>query len=209
MKKLLVVGDSFMKADKRHPGTHWTELADEFEIVNYAFHGLTNALIFQRLLEGLQHNPDLVLIWFTESKRIEFENKKADHLPKFISDCHEHYLTDDQLLLMKQYFVSTPINLLNTKSALYILGALSFLQASNIKFMFSYGMFYESLPSIDAHIQQQLETFSSHHFKEIEMRPNPNLPFKYEKYLMDPAYHTSYEHQVWLNTTICNKFKEL
>ncbi len=201
MKKLLVVGDSYMAPDPRHPNTHWTELVDNFEVVNFAWPGLTNALIFRRLIEGMNCKPDIVLIWFTESKRIEFENKTAAHLLDYVTDCNEEALTKDQLMLLKHYFINTPEKLMDLTNSLTILGALSFLKHINANFLFSYGMFEERIAYVEPYIKQSLLMFNEHHFKEIFNRGTG--------FTNDPSYHTDYDQQIWLKNTICERLSKL
>ena len=72
MKKLLVVGDSFMRPDPGFPGQHWSEMLPEYEIIMRSISGCTNGMIAYQFFQGLDLNPDAVVIGFTMPDRIEF-----------------------------------------------------------------------------------------------------------------------------------------
>jgi hypothetical protein len=72
MKKLLVVGDSFMTRDPRYPGEHWSEMLPEYSVIMRSVSGSSNAIIAYEFVQGLKLNPDAVVMGFTMPDRIEF-----------------------------------------------------------------------------------------------------------------------------------------
>ena len=72
MKKLLVVGDSFMNPDADFPGQHWSEMLPEYEIIMRSISGSSNGIIAHEFFQGLKLNPDAVVMGFTMPDRIEF-----------------------------------------------------------------------------------------------------------------------------------------
>jgi len=72
IKKLLVVGDSFMHPDQDFPGQHWSEMLPEYEIIMRSISGSSNGMIAYQFVQGLKLNPDAVVMGFTMPDRIEF-----------------------------------------------------------------------------------------------------------------------------------------
>jgi len=86
--KILVCGDSYSITDPDFPGLHWSEkilnFSSGFELCNLAFGGCSNAMITLQLLQGLNLNPDFVIIAFTNEHRYEID-KDASVLPVDLS----------------------------------------------------------------------------------------------------------------------------
>jgi len=84
MKKILVCGDSYAITDPEFPGLHWTEKmlekSGDIELVNFAYGGASNGLICLQLLQGLEFNPDFVIMVFTDHTRYEVD-RNLDHMP--------------------------------------------------------------------------------------------------------------------------------
>jgi hypothetical protein len=91
---MLVIGDSFMSQDERHPGEHWSEMLPEYRVVNLAKGGASLAWIVEQLMDGLAYNPAVVVVGLTDEARITFE-----YGSKIYSSCHAWELTSDQKLL--------------------------------------------------------------------------------------------------------------
>ena len=72
MKRLLVVGDSFMQRDPDFPGQHWSEMLPEYEVINHAQSGISNAIIAYNFWQGLSHKPEAVILGCTMPDRLEF-----------------------------------------------------------------------------------------------------------------------------------------
>lgn len=72
VKKLLVVGDSFMHPDRNFPGEHWSEMLPEYDVIMRSISSSSNGIIAYQFYQGLQINPDAVVMGFTMPDRIEF-----------------------------------------------------------------------------------------------------------------------------------------
>ena len=94
--KILVCGDSFCVNDSRFPGLHWTEkllnLSGDIEIANLAYGGCSNALIALQLMQGLQLDPDFVVISFTSHSRYEYDKDVNACPTEFTSQALAHYI---------------------------------------------------------------------------------------------------------------------
>ena len=93
---MLVIGDSFMSQDEKHPGEHWSEMLHEYNVVNLAEGGASLAWIAEQLMDGLAYNPAVAVVGLTDEARIAFE-----YGPKIYSSCHDWELTSDQKLFYK------------------------------------------------------------------------------------------------------------
>ena len=71
--KILVCGDSYAITDSDFPGLHWSEkilnFSPNFELCNLAYGGCSNAMITLQLLQGLNLNPNFVILSFTNEHR--------------------------------------------------------------------------------------------------------------------------------------------
>lgn len=168
--KLLVVGDSFMTNDIRYPGHHWSEMITEYEVINLAQGGASNFIINYNLMQGLKHQPDAVVIGFTDPFRIEVSSKISlvkdttvfsRVSSKWITNLYHGYLNDDCQAYIKTYRHLQDDDLNGNKAALEVLGILSFLKQQNIKTVFSYGLFEGFLTQgfIHLRILAELEKF--------------------------------------------------
>jgi len=105
MKKLLIVGDSFMHPDENFLGQHWSEMLPEYNILMYSQSGSTNGMIAWRFFEGLKQNPDAIVLGFTMPDRIEFkldDMQQKYHKRIWSSNGHQN-LTSDQKLAVGYY----------------------------------------------------------------------------------------------------------
>lgn len=98
---MLVIGDSFMSRDPKHPGEHWSEMLPEYNVVNLAKGGASLAWIAEQLMDGLAHNPAVAVVGLTDEARITFEDG-----PKIYSSCHDWELSSDQKLLYKTWLAA-------------------------------------------------------------------------------------------------------
>jgi len=97
-KRLLVVGDSFMRTDPEYPGQHWSEMLPEYNVLMRSESGSTNTIIARNFFQGLKQKPDAVVIGFTMNDRIEFNNNN-----KWVSGSFPAKLTPDQNLTADYY----------------------------------------------------------------------------------------------------------
>ena len=90
LKKVLICADSFGVIDTDFPALHFSEkILDQtppvFELHNLAHGGDSNALIVLQLLQGLQFDPDFVILLFTSTHRHEIDTNKNVYYPKDVS----------------------------------------------------------------------------------------------------------------------------
>jgi hypothetical protein len=82
--KILVCGDSYSVTDPDFSELHWTEkilnFSPDFEICNLARGGCSNAMVTLQLLQGLNLNPNFVILSFTSEHRYELD-KDVSALP--------------------------------------------------------------------------------------------------------------------------------
>jgi len=118
MKKLLVVGDSFMHPDANFSGQHWSEMLPEYEIIMLSQSGSTNGMIAWQFFQGLEFKPDAVVLGFTMPDRIEFRlNEKEQNSQKRIWSSNGHKnLTSDQHLAVDLYRALTDDHMNRFKS---------------------------------------------------------------------------------------------
>ena len=122
-------------------------------IANLAYGGCSNALITLQLLQGLELNPDFVIISFTNENRYEVD-KNINAIPyELESDSlaayqQERYSTNkyninlEQLNIINQLIASgSSPNFEKIKNYFYISFCLSMLKLKNIPFAYSLGGF--------------------------------------------------------------------
>lgn len=90
LKKVLICADSFGIIDPDFPDLHFSEkILDNtppvFELHNLAHGGDSNALIVLQLLQGLQFDPDFVILLFTSTHRHEIDKNTNVYYPKDVS----------------------------------------------------------------------------------------------------------------------------
>lgn len=170
--KLLVVGDSFMTRDERYPGHHWSEMITEYTVINLAQIGASNFIINYNLMQGLKHQPDAVVIGFTDPFRLEVSSKISlvkdttvfSRVPSpWITNLYHDYINDDcrKYINMTRHLQDDDLN--GNKTALEVLGILSFLKQQQIKTVFSYGLFegYLTQGFIQLRILAELDKFKA------------------------------------------------
>ena len=119
MKKLLVVGDSFMHPDVNFPGEHWSEMLPEYELVMRSISGSSNGIIAYQFYQGLAMNPDAVVMGFTQPDRIEFLIPPGqDHRGRTWYSSGNRELTQDQKLAVDLFRATTDDNMNTFKSVL-------------------------------------------------------------------------------------------
>ena len=72
MKRVLIVGDSFMKPDVDYPGQHFSEMLGSVETIVLSTDGSSMGMILDQIIRGLDHKPDGVIIGFTAADRVEY-----------------------------------------------------------------------------------------------------------------------------------------
>jgi hypothetical protein len=104
LKRVLICGDSFGVIDPEYPDLHFSEKIlnaspPVYELNNLCHGGDSNALIVLQLMQGLQFNPDFVILLFTTPHRHEVDNDDNIYYPTDVSlealqsFRHERYTT--------------------------------------------------------------------------------------------------------------------
>jgi hypothetical protein len=140
MKRLLIVGDSFMQRDPDFPGQHWSEMLPEYTVINHAQSGMSNAVIAYNLWQGLEHKPDAVILGWTMPDRLEFTcdwPTPYSHEPPYQWVSNGHVQNDpDRSMAVRYYQATTCSDMMEIKSYLMIRCCLVELQRQNIAFAF-------------------------------------------------------------------------
>jgi len=180
--KILICGDSYCLPDPEYPRLHWSEKilssSSDYEIINLAYGGCSNALISLQVLHGLRFNPDFVVFSFTDDKRYEFD-LDISALPKsfdpgeiasfikrrFTTNRHDGSMTASQKDFYKLWLTESSDSLEKLKNYFYICFCLLTVKSRNIRFCYSLGGFeflqdYTSFLKQN-HVQNLLEEFSN------------------------------------------------
>jgi hypothetical protein len=145
MKKLLVVGDSFMAPDLRFSGQHWSEMLPEYEILMRSQGGATNGMIAYEFFEGLELKPDAVVMGFTMPDRIEF--KTTDFIStnkKWYSSKHDGHMSADEKLAVDYYQATTCQEMMIFKSFLIVRCLLLTCEKQKIPYAFTLNGLWDS-----------------------------------------------------------------
>lgn len=79
--KVIVCGDSFMTADARYPGEHFSEVLIDtygYEVLNLARGGMSNVGICFQLEQAIKLNPHMILYNTTDANRTAFPIDRFD-----------------------------------------------------------------------------------------------------------------------------------
>jgi hypothetical protein len=143
--KILTCGDSFVNTDSDFPGLHLTEkildFSSYFELINLSFGGCSNAMITLQLLQGLNLNPDFVILSFTNEHRYESDgdiesvpfNLTANSISAYIKERYKPNTTSTLLTLSE--------NFEKIKNYFHIMFCLQTLKEKKVNFCFSLGGF--------------------------------------------------------------------
>lgn len=139
MKKLLVVGDSFMHPDSEFPGQHWSEMLPEYDVLMYSVSGSSNGIIAHQFYCGLELQPDAVVLGFTEPNRIEFSIDNS-----WTTGAHSR-CTRDQKLASDLYQIHVPEQMLMIKNCGLVAGMLSVLELKQIPYAWTLNLLFNNL----------------------------------------------------------------
>jgi hypothetical protein len=187
MKKLLVVGDSFMHPDSDFPGQHWSEMLPEYEILMYSQSGSTNGMIAWKFFEGLQLKPDAVVIGFTMPDRIEFRlSEEQQKLSNRIWSSNGHQnLTSDQRLVVDYHVALTDDHMNRFKSCVMARGLFLTCESRGIPYAYTLNGLFNNLTELpypsDSNVKNILGEFAH--------RMCTNLA-TYPHFKMSPGFHT-------------------
>jgi hypothetical protein len=190
-KKLLVVGDSFMRPDANYPGQHWSEMLPEYEILMHAVSGSSNGIVAWKFFEGLKLSPDAVVLGFTIPNRIEFRLDAKKDYPKRIWTTNAHQdLTADQRLATDYYLATADEQMMMFKACVQARCMLLECQLRGLPFAYSLNCLFNNLvvlpyPS-SPEVRDLLGEFSPHECTNLAT---------YQGFKMSPGFHT--DDPVW------------
>ena len=188
MKKLLVVGDSFMYPDTNFPGQHWSEMLPEYEIIMLSQPGSTNGMIAWQFFEGLKLNPDAVVLGFTEPNRVEFEataEQQKKFKRKWLSNGHIS-LTSDQKLAVDYHVALIDDDINRFKSCVMARGLFLTCETQGIPYAYTLNGLFNNLHQLpypsDPNVNNILGDFA-HRMCATNLATYP-------KFKQSPGFHT-------------------
>lgn len=186
MKKLLVVGDSFMHPDKNYPGKHWSEMLPEYEIIMCSVSGSSNGIIAYKFFQGLKLNPDAVVMGFTMPDRIEFRVPiEKDYTNRIWYSNGNNELNSDQRLAVDLFRATTDDQMNLFKSCVIARCMLVECVQRKIPFAYTLNGLFNDLTTLpypsDSTVISMLGEFAS--------RMCTNLA-TYPKFKTSPGFHT-------------------
>jgi hypothetical protein len=188
MKKLLVVGDSFMHPDTNFPGQHWSEMLPEYEIIMLSQPGSTNGMIAWQFFEGLKLNPDAVVLGFTEPNRIEFEataEQQKIFKRKWLSNGHMS-LTNDKKLAVDYYVALSDDQMNRFKSCVIARGLFLTCESQGITYAYTLNGLFNNLHQLpypsDPNVNNILGDFA--------LRMCATNLSTYPNFKQSPVFHT-------------------
>ena len=190
MKKLLVVGDSFMSPDPKFPGQHWSEMLPEYEIIMRSISGSSNGIIAYQFFQGLKLNPDAVVMGFTMPDRIEFLIPPGqDYNNRVWYSSGNSQLNSDQRLAVDLFRATTCDQMNLFKSCVMARGMFLECEKRRLPYAFNWNGLYGAA---DAPLVPLIESIVS----EFKSRACANLS-GHPVFKMSPGYHT--DDPVWQN----------
>lgn len=154
MIDIVLCGDSYYDFDDRYPGLHWADQLDPYNVYRLAKGGSTNFLIWHQIQHVKHFEPDLVLISFTSSNRIEFPNNKYKQFDLSAAETnidkqwmYRNTMYENVKTANPGYNKDTYINWMpyqieefeELKDSIYIKDSLDFLTKNNIPYLFTLG----------------------------------------------------------------------
>jgi hypothetical protein len=199
MKKLLVVGDSFMHPDLNFPGQHWSEMLTEYEILMLSQPGSTNGMIAWQFFEGLKLKPDAVVMGFTEVNRIEFKlSEEQQKVGKRIwaSNGHGH-LTSDQKLLVDLYIALVDDDMNRFRSCVMARSLFLTCEQYGIPYAYTLNGLFNNLTPLpypsDANVNNMLGEFS--HRMCVNLATYPHFKTSPGFHTDDPAWQQRFAQE--------------
>tara|TARA_R110000868_G_scaffold15136_2_gene69401 strand:- start:1884 stop:2534 length:651 start_codon:yes stop_codon:yes gene_type:complete len=188
MKKLLVVGDSFMHPDTNFPGQHWSEMFPEYEIIMLSQSGSTNGMIAWQFFEGLKLNPDAVVLGFTEPNRIEFEataEQQNIFKRKWLSNGHTS-LTNDKKLAVDYYVALSDDRMNRFRSCVMARGLFLTCESQGIPYAYTLNGLFNNL----THLPYPSDPDVNNILKEFFHRMCATNLATYPNFKQSPGFHT-------------------
>ena len=183
-KKLLVVGDSFMRPDVRYPGQHWSEMLPDYDILMYSESGSSNNIIARNFFQGLKQHPDAIVLGFTMTDRLEFKDTQSN---RWISNTILARLTSDQKLAADYYRATGDEDINLFRSCVIARSLLLTCEKLNIPYAYTLNQLFNNLailpyPSSPV-VTEMLGEFSN--------RMCATNLATYPNFTMSPGFHTN------------------
>lgn len=188
MKKLLVVGDSFMRPDMGFPGQHWSEMMPEYEILMHSVSGSSNGIITAQFYKGLEQNPDAVVLGFTEPNRLEFK-----HNDRWVTGAHHSLATTEEKLLADNYRLHVNNEMLMIRDCSIVRGLLSILENKKIPYAWTLNLLFNNLTRLPFPSDPWINKILS----EFYYRMTPTNLATYPEFKTTPGFHT--DNPEWQN----------
>lgn len=187
IKKLLVVGDSFMLPDPEYIKRHWSEMLPEYNILMYSQSGSSNGMIAHQFYQGLAQNPDAVVLGFTEPNRIEFKliPNPGNNINNDRWATGSHHAINSLQKTAADYYAATVCqdmqffkNLLLAKSLLLTL------EKKKIPFAYTCNLLFNDLSN------QTKELLVKNYLGEFDQHNCPTNLATYPNWKVSPGFHT-------------------
>ena len=185
-KKLLVVGDSFMHPDIKFPGQHWSEMLPEYEILMYSVSGSSNGIITHQFYQGLEQNPDAVVLGFTEPNRLEFKHNNS-----WITGANWTQASAEQKLLADNYRLHASDEMLIIKDCSMVRGLLSILENKRIPYAWTLNLLFNNCTNTPFPSDPWINKILG----DLFYRMTPTNLATYPDWKATPGFHT--DDPVW------------
>lgn len=186
-KKLLVVGDSFMRPDIDYPGQHWSEMLPEYEIVMRAQSGSSNGIIAHNFYQGLAEQPDAAVLGFSFINRIEFrvDIVTAEVNIKWTTEADRANTTKDQQLLADMHQIHVDNEMQQLKDASIARSMMSMLRDRKIPFAWTPNGLFNNLALIPPG-----DPWMNFILGDFEYYQTPTNLSTYQGFKDSPGFHT-------------------
>lgn len=185
MKKLLVLGDSFMHPDELFPEQHWSEMLPEYQVLMYSVSGSSNGIIAHQFYRGLEQQPDAVILGFTEPNRLEFKNHG-----QWVTGANWDLSTTEQKLVADMYKVHADHEMLMIKDCSTVRGLLSLLEFKKIPYAWTLNLLFNDI-SKSPFPKSWVNTILG----DFRYRMTPTNLATYPHWKASPGFHT--DDPVW------------
>lgn len=141
VKRVLIVGDSFMKPDRGYPGQHFSEMLGPVETIIMSQDGSSMGMIVDQVLRGLELDINCVILGFTSEQRLEYLNK--ENPDTYIASGSVGVLSKDQELLDLLWRTNSDTYMNRIKTYAQAAGLMSMLIYRKIPFVWTPNLMYQ------------------------------------------------------------------
>ena len=165
---------------------NYGEMLDDYDVLMYSVSGSSNGIIARQFYQGLDQNPDAVVLGFTDPSRIEFHDSTG-----WFSYPNVNRTSSEQRLLADLYKVHVPKEMSIIKDSSLVRGLLSVLEQKKIPYAWTLNLLFNNLaqtpfPS-DPWINKVLGDF-------FYRMTSTNLA-TYQEWKASPGFHT--DDPIW------------